>query len=290
MSLSDSCRCQPLEKKFGSDGQPVQRVERDLQLTRAPLVLDRPQRQAHVEVGVPQLLDHIVDAGEPDLGEVLVALLQDADLRRRRRPARLVELDPVGVPAYDVELDLEPGDELEAQLSGRIDLLLEQMTAVERHRLAVGEVRVGDDPAGAVGPRQDPERRRVRNQNHVREAGELRDVEAAPWHEQRREHVVGSVHAEQRGREVDAVLQRCQVVQRRHELAPRLAVLVHPDHPDGAEPVLLDQLGAALARRLLRRGEQVVVVDEAVLADAPVVAHQSLHAGVTRVVRTCAVP
>jgi hypothetical protein len=37
---------------------------------------------------------------------------------------------------------------------------------------------------------------------------------------------------------------------------------------------------------LLYRREQVVVVDEAVLADAPVVAHRVLHDGVTRMVQT----
>jgi len=61
--------------------------------------------------------------------------------------------------------------------------------------------------------------------------------------EERSEDVVGAVHAQQCAGEVDAVVERGGVVERGHELASRRAVLVHPDHPDGAQAVLLDQRG-----------------------------------------------
>jgi hypothetical protein len=46
-------------------------------------------------------------------------------------------------------------------------------------------------------------------------------------------------------------------------------VLVDPDHPDGAQALLVDQVCGAPARLLLLGGQQAVLPHEAVLANSP---------------------
>src|SRR6266576_2961761 len=98
-SASDWCRCQPEENAFGSPGRHMNVAssprrwqtcltadrnsttasaaaspamgEAELELTRSPLVLDRPWRQADVAQGVPQRLQGRPHAVQPHLGQEL---------------------------------------------------------------------------------------------------------------------------------------------------------------------------------------------------------------------------
>ena len=82
------------------------------------------------------------------------------------------------------------------------------MPGVERDRRPAGEVGIAQDPCSAVGPRQNPEGRRIGDDDQIGEPGELRDSEAATGGECRREDRVGGVEAVDRAGEVDAVVQR----------------------------------------------------------------------------------
>jgi hypothetical protein len=86
------------------------RPERELDLARTPLVLDRARSQADFPEPVADRLERVADAVEPHVGEELVATLEDLDLGRRTGLvlADLVEPDPCTREPRDVELDLEP--------------------------------------------------------------------------------------------------------------------------------------------------------------------------------------
>ena len=96
--------------------QPLGRRKGEFALARAVLDLDRPERQAqrqHVAADDLQRRLHLVVAL---LGEILVAVRQQADRRRRaglagmlRRHVRVFQLE-------EVEFDLEPRDKIVAAL------------------------------------------------------------------------------------------------------------------------------------------------------------------------------
>ena len=115
-SRSDWCRCQPLDITFGSFGrahearvialaaadllhgaaeqhhgvgrrEPDLRLERELALARTELDLDRAQRQAERHDIAAHGLEDRLDLIEAGLGQILVALREQAHLGRAR-PAR----------------------------------------------------------------------------------------------------------------------------------------------------------------------------------------------------------
>ena len=90
--------------------QPAQRLEGELALARAVLALHRPQRQAERDDVAADDLEHGLDLVEAQLGEILIAVGEDADPRRRAGLARLLRRHAIRVQLEDVELDLEAGN------------------------------------------------------------------------------------------------------------------------------------------------------------------------------------
>src|SRR5215831_15239685 len=248
-------------------GKPADRAETEFHLTRAPLVLHRAGRQPDRGQPVPDRLKRAGHAVQPYLREVLVAQLEDAHLRRRRGEPGVLRQDRIGAEPHDVVLDLYPGEVVVARLAEFAQHAAHQAAAVQRHRLAVGEIDVAEHPAGTVGPWQDPERGRIRYQHDIREPGELIDAKAAARRERRHEHLVAAVEAVDRPGEVEPVRHGSDRHLGGQRLAARDAVLIDDGQADGAQVKLAYPADDRGRRRGLLLGVQTVAGHEAVLAD-----------------------
>ena len=114
-------------------GESLQRAERELDLARPPLVLDRARRHADFPERIPNGLERVADAVEPDVGQELVAPLEDLDLGRRSRLSlpHLLEPDLGMIEPSDVELDLESGHVAVARLPQPCELPAQLRPSVE---------------------------------------------------------------------------------------------------------------------------------------------------------------
>jgi hypothetical protein len=258
-------------------GQPVHRREGNLDLPRPPFVVDRPRRQAERPQRVADRVEHRGHRVEPGLGQELVAALEDRHGRRRGSEPRVFRCQRAAVGGEDRELDLEPGREVVAEVAEAGELPPQQPPPVERHRLPGGEVRVAQQPAGAVRPGQDPERGRIGHQDDVGEAGELRDAEPAAGRERRHEYVVPGVERVDGAGEVEPVAERADGRLGGQRPGPQDAVLVRHRQPDRPQVVGEDLL-PDLAREHVRRvGKQSVPRDKPRLSDTHV--RTSTHTG-----------
>ena len=111
---------------------------------------------------------------------------------------------------------------------------------VERHRSAVREVDVADQPARAIRPRQDLKRGRVGHHDDVGEARELVDPKAPALDEGGRKDAVAGVEAVDRAGEVRAVVHRRDRSRPGHVLAACDPVLVDENESHRPQPELLD--------------------------------------------------
>ena len=206
--------------------EPLGRLEGEFALARAELDLDRSQRQAerqHVAADDFQRRLHLVVAL---LGQVLIAVRQQADGRRPpglagilRRHVRVFELE-------EVEFDLEARDEIVTAASQLIEHLAIEMARGERHRAAVAEIEVAQQPACGRRPGQHAERRRVRHHQHVGGAFHLLHAKTAAGGEHREHRLVRGVLGEHRGGDGAAAFERSQRFARDQRLAAQDAVLI----------------------------------------------------------------
>jgi hypothetical protein len=170
-SRSDWCRCQPLEpnvldlrprhearvitlpaadllhraaeQHHGVGGrEPDLRLERELALARAELDLDRAQRQPERDDLAAHDLEDRLHLIEAVLGQVLVALGEQAHVGRLAGPGGIAGIQPRVIQLEDVELDLEPGHIVEPGVGELLQRAAIDMAGRERHRLAVGEIDV----------------------------------------------------------------------------------------------------------------------------------------------------
>ena len=174
----------------------------------------------------------------------------------------------VGVDLDDVVLDLNARQVVVAGVGELSQRPAHEPATVQRHRLPVGEIDVAQHPAGPVGPGQDAERRGVRHEHDVREAGHLLEAESAASGEGRHEHLIAGVEAVDGTGEVEAVGQGSDRHLRRQRLSARHPVLVNDDQPDGTQVAFTDLARDRLGRGGLRGCVQAVSRDEARLAYA----------------------
>ncbi|MEY9510279.1 hypothetical protein ABIF16_001010 [Bradyrhizobium elkanii] len=78
-----------------------------------------------------------------------------------------------------MEFDLEAGDEIVAAAAELIEHLAIEVAGRERHRPAVAEIEVAEQPAGVLRPGQHAERGGVGDHQHVGRALHLLHAEAA---------------------------------------------------------------------------------------------------------------
>src|SRR2546421_4235761 len=131
-------------------------AEAELDLAGTPLVLHRAGRQPDRGQAVADRLQRVGHAVQPYLREELVALLKDAYVWWWRGEAGVLRHDPLGAKPDDVILDLNPGEEVVARIAEFPQHAAHQAAPVQRHRLAVGEIDVAEQPARMVGPPQEP--------------------------------------------------------------------------------------------------------------------------------------
>src|SRR5207342_665566 len=118
------------------------RRKSEFALARAELDLDRSQRQAkrqHVAADDLQRRLHLVVAL---LGEILIAVRQQADGGRTSGLARILRRHMCVVELEKMEFDLEAGDEIVAALRQLIEHLAMEMARGEQHRAAIVEIEI----------------------------------------------------------------------------------------------------------------------------------------------------
>ena len=288
----DWCRCQPLGKNSRERGpghergvvseppadlldrgaqqqgavgalQPDLGLERDLDLAGAPLVLDRGQRQAQRDQFVLQVVEQLVDLVVPVLGEVLEPVRQALHpgwCPEASRSARARASDRAG--GRRSSSISSPATYCRPRSASWPSCVAQELAGRERHRLAVLEVRVGQDRGGAVGPGQEAEGRGVGDQDPVRKpvqlghAGEVARVEGGD------DRVVRGVEDGGDELEVLAVAQAPDELTDRERLAPHDAVLIAPPDPDLPDVTFLDSGPELFSSALLRVRPQAVTFDE----------------------------
>jgi hypothetical protein len=122
--------------------QACRRREGEFALAGAEFDFDRPQRQAERDDVAPDDLEHRLHLVVALLGQVLIALRQQAHGRRLPGLAGILGRHPGIFELEDVAFDFEPGDEvIAAPIQCREHLTIE-VTGRERHRPAVGEIKI----------------------------------------------------------------------------------------------------------------------------------------------------
>ena len=206
--------------------QPLGRRKGEFALARAELDLDRAQGQAerqHVAADDFQRRLHLVVAL---LGQILIAVRQQAD---RGRPPGLAGIFRRHVGVFEleeVEFDFQPRDEIVTALSQLIEHLAIEMPRGERHRAAVAEIEVAQQPACGGRPWQHAERRRISHHQHIGGALHLLHAKTAAGGEHRKHRLVRGVLGQHRGGDGAAALQRGNRLAGHQRLAAQDAVLV----------------------------------------------------------------
>ena len=106
------------EQHHGVGGlEPFLGCEGEFALARAELDFDRAQRQAEREDVAPDDLEHRLHLVVALLGQILIAVRQQADIRRLAGLAGIFGRHLCVFELEDVEFDLESGDEIVAALA-----------------------------------------------------------------------------------------------------------------------------------------------------------------------------
>ncbi len=242
--------------------EPLPRRKGELALARAELDLDRAQRQAERQDVAPDDLQHRLHLVVALLGQVLIAVRQQADIGRRARLAGVLRRHLRVFELEDVEFDFQPGDEIVAALCKPIEHRPIEMARRERHRPPVGKVDVAQQPAGRGRPRQHAEAQGIRHHQHVGGAFHLPHPEAAAGGEHRKHRLVRGVLGEHRGGDGTAALQRRQRLAGHQRLAAQDAVLVGERQSDDFEFLFLDDAPEARRRFFLLARPEAVPLDK----------------------------
>ena len=119
----------------------------------------------------------------------------------------------------------------------------------KRHRLAVGEIDIAQQPAGFVRPWQHAEGRRIGDHHEIAAALHLGHAEAAARGEYRKHGPVRGVLGEQRGGDGDAARISFAASLGHHRLAAQHAVLIGKGEADEFELAVLIAVSTARAAR-----------------------------------------
>ena len=90
------------------------RPEGEFALARPELDFERAQRQAERDDAAADRLQRRVDLIEAALGEILIALIEQAHLGRARRPGGVFRREPRVLQLEQMKFDFEPGEVIEA--------------------------------------------------------------------------------------------------------------------------------------------------------------------------------
>src|SRR5882757_9965260 len=242
--------------------QARRRLERELALARTEFDLDRSQRQAERHDVAPDDLEHRLHLVVALLGEILIAVRQQADIRR------LTGL--TGVPGRhlgvfefeDMAFDFETGDEVVAALFEASEHRFVEIAGRERDRPAVGEMNITQQPAGGRCPWQHAEAEGIRHHQHIGGAFHLRHAKTAAGGEHREHSPVRGVLGEHRGGDGASALERANRLARDQRFTPQDSVLIGERETDDLELLLLDDTPELLRRLALLVGPKAVTFDK----------------------------
>ncbi|MGY3646098.1 hypothetical protein ACVWW2_001389 [Bradyrhizobium sp. LM4.3] len=159
--------------------QPFLRREGEFALTWPELDLDRTQGQPERDDVTPQNLQHRLHLIEALLGEVLIAVAEQAHRGRRAWLSRILRAHMRVVELEDVEFDLEACNEIVAAASKLVERLAIKRARRKRHGPAVVEIEVAEHPARRRRPWQNTKSGGIGDHQHVGRALHLLHAEAA---------------------------------------------------------------------------------------------------------------
>ena len=146
------------EKHHGVGGVETElRAEGEFALTGPELDLDRAQWQAESLDAAAEDFNRGVQQIESRLGEILIALRQETDFGRFRRPGRIGRRQPWIFQLEQMEFDLKSRENIKARFCERIERIAAPRAGGKRDRLAIAEIDVAQKPAGFARPGQNPE-------------------------------------------------------------------------------------------------------------------------------------
>jgi len=235
--------------------------ERELDLARPELHLERAQWQPERFDGLPKDLEDLVIPVVARFAQELVTGGQQADLGRSPRLSRIGGCEVSVLNLENVAFDFEAGDVIEVTPVEVLEHAAAELAGAERHHPAGGEVEVAQQPAAVRRPGQHLEARRIRHQQQIRGALHLGHVEAAAAGEDREYGAVRGILGEQaRWRRVP-VPERAVEFGGNDRLAAQHAMLIGKRQSHDAErlglPSDFDRSAALLV------GPQAVALDEA---------------------------
>ena len=236
-----------------------------LELARPPLVLDRPQRQPDLLVGLGQRREHRLHQIHVGFGVIGKARLHMRTLDRERAHAGnagVLVVEVVLCDTQQIPLDLQADDAAEPHVRQPPEMLAQQLPGREVKRHAAGEVFVAQDPADAGRPGQHAKGGEVGNDGEIGRAGHLGEAHAAAARERGEDAGIGGI--EGGGRDVDVVAggERGQEGRHRHRLGARRAVRVGPGQANELKLVQLDPALDLLGLPSLLIAPEAVPFDE----------------------------
>ena len=263
MTLGDLLHGAPKQHHVVGGLKSSSRRKGEFALARAEFHFDRAQRQTERENITPDDIEHRGHLVVALLGQVLVAVREQADFRWLSGLARVFGRHLRIFEFEDVKLDLEAGDEIEAALTELVQHLAKQMPCRKRHGASVGEMHIAQQPAGRGRPGQHAEACGVGHHQHVGRAFHLRHAEPAAGGEHRKYRAMCGVLGEHRGGDGAAAFERGECFACNQRLAPEDAVLIGKRQADGLELLLLDDAAKAARRLFLLARPQTVTFNEA---------------------------
>ena len=115
-------------------GKSRLRAEGELALARAQFDFERAQRHVERNDAAPDRRQGGIELIEARLGQILIALIEQAHLGRPRRPGRILGGKPRILQLEEMEFDLEPGAEIEARCRKLRQGVAQNLPRRERHR------------------------------------------------------------------------------------------------------------------------------------------------------------
>ncbi len=161
-----------------------------------------------------------------------------------------------------MKFDLEPGKEIQTLLGKAPQRVPQNLPRRERHRLAVGENNIAEQPPGMRRPGQNLERCRVGDHDEIAATLHFCHVETAAGGEHRVDGLVCSILGEERCRHGDAAGHCAERVGRHQGFAAQHAVLVGKRKANQFELIALDLLRDRLGEPRLFVGPEAVTLDK----------------------------
>ncbi len=172
-------------------------LEHEFALAGAEFHLDGAQVQAEGQHVAPQNLQDRIHAIQALFGEIIIAVMQQGNIRRAAGLAGLLQCHLGVQQAGEGEFHLQAGDKIIAQRGQPGQGGAHQMARRDVHLGAIGMIEVAQHPAGPRGPGQHAKRRGVGHHHHIRAAFETRKPDSGICLENRHNRAMRCIFQQQ---------------------------------------------------------------------------------------------